>query len=256
MDDPKGKDVATVIGKTVKLITVGSNVEFDYHIKSFSYNDENTEIIINNRNKEYKILTKMKGDFNITNIALAFAVSNELGIKIDEINKKLVDFEGIEGRFQIVLSKPFTVIIDYAHTPVSLENILHEARKISKNRVVVVFGCTGDRDKEKRSIMGEVAAKNADFTYITNDDPYSEEPEDIAAMIKKGFDNLNKEINKDYEIILDRRKAISKALKKAEKDDVIVIAGMGHQKVQYIKDKVIQYNDKDTVLELIKKLGH
>ena len=198
----------------------------------------------------------MRGDFNIMNISLAVASAKELGITINDINEKLKDFEGVEGRFEIIFNNPFTVIIDYAHTPVSLENILLEANKISKNRVMLIFGCTGDRDKDKRSIMGEIAALNSSYTYITNDDTYSEDPDEIALQIKTGFDKLNKKINENYEIILDRKQAILKALKIAKKDDVIVIAGMGHQKVQIIKNKTINYNDKETVLELIKDIGY
>ncbi len=254
MDDIKGKEVVSVIDESVKIIKVGIKPDNDYYIKK--YHADIDKIIINlaNGSSEYILESKMHGKFNAINIALAVAASLELGISIGNIKKILSDYRGVEGRFEIVINKPFTIIIDYAHTPLSLQNILEESKKLTMKNIYLVFGCTGERDVDKRFIMGEVAAKLANYTFITNDDTYQEDPYKIAQDIEKGFIKSGKISCKEYLIILDRKKAINKAITKANDGDAIVIAGMGHEKVQILQDGPVEYNDKDTVLDVLKEM--
>jgi UDP-N-acetylmuramoyl-L-alanyl-D-glutamate--2,6-diaminopimelate ligase len=250
IDDPKGNEVVDVIDGSIRLIRVGKGNEADFKIENIRTADFGQTFSVSYKGKRYEFETKMPGIFNITNVSLAVAAAMELGIKPDEIIKSLADFSGVEGRFEIVIDKPFTVIVDYAHTPDSLEKILTEARLISKGKVISVFGCTGDRDRDKRSIMGSISAKNADYTIVTNDDTYTEDPETIAAAVESGLKDMSKKQEDDYKLIYDRHEAIREAMAMARPGDVIVIAGMGHEKYQYIGDTPVSYNDKETVLKL------
>ncbi|OHD20505.1 MAG: hypothetical protein A2Y34_17945 [Spirochaetes bacterium GWC1_27_15] len=249
MDDPKGRDVLEVLNESVKKIKVGSFKDCDYFIKKYSSTNDGLEIEIETNKNNFKLKTPMRGVFNVNNISLAFACADLLGVDFSFIQNELSNCYGVEGRFEIVITKPFTVIVDYAHTPDSLEKILKEARIISKNRVISIFGCTGDRDKEKRPIMGEIASLNSDFTYITNDDTYTEDPNDIATSVESGFKTKN------YKIILDRKEAITDALTYAKEGDVIIVAGMGHEKFQILNNVSVPYNDKDTILEVYKNIN-
>ena len=251
IDDPKGEKISSAIDDSVKIVRVGSRAKSDYYIKNFKINDNGIIINLKIKNKPFILKSPMKGEFNVMNIALATAAAIELGLDMVRIQKKLSTFDGVKGRFQIILQKPFTIIIDYAHTPDSLQKILYEAKKMSINRVISVFGCTGERDKDKRSIMGEIAAKMCDFSYITNDDTYQEDPQSIAFDVEKGFNKAGKKIDIDYKIILNRKSAIKKAIKEAKKGDVIVIAGMGHEKVQILANGPVEHNDEKFVLEVL-----
>jgi len=252
LDDPKGIEVVKVLNNSVKVITVGKDQNTTYQIENSKADENGIEFDLKKGNFLYKVKSKLRGKFNIHNISLAFICGIELGIDYDTINQVISSISGIEGRFEIIIDKPFKVIIDYAHTPDSLEKILIECKNLSSDRLISIFGCTGDRDKEKRPIMGAISAKIADYTIITNDDTYTENPLEIAKSVETGLINENKKINIDYEIILDRKNAIKSALEIVKNGDVIIIAGMGHEKFQIIGNNSIPYSDKETVLELIK----
>lgn len=253
IDDPKGEDVVSVLNKSVKPIRVGSSINSDYRISDVNNNYNGVSFKLTTNENVYYINSKMRGLFNVTNIALATATALNLGIDFYSIDRVLKNYSGIEGRFEIVIEKPFFVIVDFAHTPDSLQKILDEARKLTDKKVILVFGCPGERDREKRPIMGKIAANTADFSIITNDDTYQEDEKEIAKEIENGFISCKKIGTKDYEIILDRKKAIFKALSIAKEKDVVVIAGMGHQRFQHLKERVIEHSDKDTVLNFFKE---
>ena len=253
MDDPRGGDVVSIVSDDVRAIKVGSQENCDYYIKNFQLIDKGMKIKLYNNSKEYEFVTQMRGKFNITNISLAIAVVMELGFSYEKIKTALENFKGVDGRFEIIQNEPFTIIIDYAHSPGSLEKILIEAKALSKNRVLLVFGCTGERDRDKRQIMGKIASEYSDYTIITNDDTYSEDPFKIAKEVEVGFLESDKTLDNDYLIILDRKDAIRNIIEKAKNGDVIVIAGMGHEKVQILANGSVPYNDKETVLGLLKQ---
>ncbi len=254
-DDKKGSEICAIFNKEVKVIKVGQKKDNDYRINNIKSDYNGIEFELINKDGTYEIKSRMRGLFNVTNISLAASCAIEMGIDIKKINKVLSNYNGVEGRFEIAVEKPFIVIVDYAHSPDSIQKILEEARSLTNKKVICVFGCPGERDREKREIMGKIASKTADFSIITNDDTYNEDPEIISKDIEKGFIKNKKVKNKDYKIILERKEAIFEALKKAKKNDVIVVAGMGHQKVQILNKGAVEYNDKKTILNLIKKIN-
>ena len=141
-------------------------------------------------------------------------------------------------------------MIDYAHSPESLENILQAVKSYTRGRVISVFGCGGDRDKGKRPIMGEISGRIADYTIITSDNPRTEEPEEIVKEIEKGI----KKTKGNYEVIVDRTQAIEKAIKMANKKDIIVLAGKGHEPYQEINGKKFPFDERTIVKDIIEKL--
>ena len=156
------------------------------------------------------------------------------------------------GRFQLIhAGQPFTVVVDYAHTPDGLENVLKTARQITKGKLWVVFGAGGDRDRKKRPIMGKIALDLADIAVVTSDNPRSEDPEAIIRDIEEGLkDNPEgKEIHK----ITDRREAIEYVMAHAKPDDVVMIAGKGHENYQILKDRTIHFDDGEVVRDFFQK---
>ena len=188
------------------------------------------------------------GKFNVYNVMCA--VGALLAEKIDkgEIEKVLNGFAGVPGRFQLVeAGQPYTVIVDYAHTPDGLENVLNTARLITKGRLWVVFGCGGDRDNKKRPIMGKIALDLADDVVVTSDNPRSEDPEKIIDQIEVALQSVPE--GKTVTRLADRKEAIEYALAHAKEQDVILIAGKGHENYQILKDKTIHFDDKEVVEE-------
>ena len=203
----------------------------------------------------YSVHTKLVGRFNVYNTLAAIGAALSEGIRIDQIISALSTFTTVPGRFEIVdEGQPFTVIVDYAHTPDGLENILKTTREFTNGRIITVFGCGGDRDRKKRPIMGEIAALYSDIIIITSDNPRSEEPAFIISEIEDG---VRKAINNgyvfSYEVLIDRRDAISHAIQIGKSGDTILIAGKGHETYQIIKDKIIHFDDREEARNIIRK---
>jgi UDP-N-acetylmuramoyl-L-alanyl-D-glutamate--2,6-diaminopimelate ligase len=196
------------------------------------------------------IKMQLIGSFSVYNALAAIAFGWAEGIESETIKKAIEGVQGISGRFQQVPSeRDFTVVVDYAHTPDGLENILQTSRQIVENRLITVFGCGGDRDRSKRPLMGEIAAKYSDFSIVTSDNPRGEEPEAIIADIVPGLDRVE---NSRYAIIIDRREAIRHAINFGKKGDLIVIAGKGHETYQLVKDQVLDFDDRKVAAEFLK----
>ncbi len=190
------------------------------------------------------------GRFSVYNALAAIACGLAEGVEMKVIKKAIEKVKGVPGRFEKVPSKhDFTVIVDYAHTPDGLENILKTSRQIVENRLITVFGCGGDRDRSKRPLMGEIAARYSDFCVVTSDNPRSEEAEAIIADIVPGLDRVK---NSRYAIIVDRRMAIRHAINCGKKGDIIIIAGKGHENYQLVKDKVLEFDDRKVAAEFLK----
>lgn len=218
--------------------------------------------------KSYSIKTRLCGKHNVLNILGAIGLVSTLGFSLSRLAKAVSSFRPVEGRLEQVAPDIF---IDYAHTPDALKNVLKSLREVGYNKIICVFGCGGDRDKGKRSTMGRVAANGADYTFITSDNPRSEEPRKICYQIKKGFKEGK------YSIIVDRRKAIKEAIKTFLKNKTdktcLLIAGKGHENYQIIsagdesvfsfkgrpvsgwggKIKKIPFKDKQIVKEFLRK---
>lgn len=197
---------------------------------------------------------KITGFFNVYNVlsAVGAALAEEINPAV--IKNALEKFQSVPGRFELVnAGQSFSVIVDYAHTPDGLENILQTAQQIAKKRIIVVFGCGGDRDRTKRPIMGKLAATYGDIVIATSDNPRSEDPDVILAEVEIGIkDGLR--LGKIYEKISDRRQAIARALHLAAKDDIVIVAGKGHEDYQILSDRTISFDDKEVVKEIIKEM--
>jgi UDP-N-acetylmuramoyl-L-alanyl-D-glutamate--2,6-diaminopimelate ligase len=190
------------------------------------------------------------GRFSVYNCLAAAATAYAEGIDKHIIKEGLYNIGKVPGRSEVVnIDKPYTVIIDYAHSPDSLENILNSVRQYTKGRIITVFGCGGDREKEKRPIMGEVAGKLSDYCVVTSDNPRSEEPESIIKQVEQGI----RKTNCDYICIENRRDAIKYALTIAKKDDIVLLAGKGHETYQVLKDGTIHFDEREIIRELVRE---
>ena len=192
--------------------------------------------------------TRLRGRFNVENVLGAVAAARLLGIDDDAIAYGVRELRGVPGRFEAVdEGQPFAVLVDYAHTPDSLENVLRTARDLAQNRVICVFGCGGDRDRGKRPLMGRIASDLADVAIVTSDNPRSEDPDAIIAEILTGAG--------DAEVEPDRREAIARAVEAAGEGDVVVIAGKGHEQGQQFADRTIPFDDREVARDALRRLG-
>jgi UDP-N-acetylmuramoyl-L-alanyl-D-glutamate--2,6-diaminopimelate ligase len=196
---------------------------------------------------DIEVTLQLIGHFNLYNALAAFAAAAALGIPVQIIVKALGEMQCVPGRLEAVPNtKGKRVFVDYAHTDDALFNVLETLRAITPGRLIVVFGCGGNRDKGKRPLMGKVAARLADYSIITNDNPRNEVPEKIAAEIAAGFDSERK-----YEIMLDRKAAIARGLGLIGKKDVLLIAGKGHETYQEFNGAIVPFDDRDAVQEAL-----
>lgn len=236
IDDKKGKE----------LINLKPNCQF-YEISSKEVNDINisnkyTSFTYNGINYKVPII----GKFSIYNALFSIKVSEYLNIDTKYIIDGLKTIS-IPGRSEIVPNKlGLTIIIDYAHNAKSLESILYTINSIKKGKVITVFGCAGDRGKVKRKEMGKISGKLSNYTIITSDNPGREDPHEICIQIEEGI----KEITNNYEIIIDREEAIKKAVKIASKDDIILLAGKGHETYQIIGEEKVPFSEKEILERL------
>ena len=197
-----------------------------------------------------KITVKIPGKFSVYNALSAISVAKEFGCTIEQIQAGF-DNVVVPGRSEIVhIDADFTVMVDYAHSPESLKSILLSTKDYAKGRVISVFGCGGDRDRTKRPIMGRISGEIADYTIITSDNPRTEDPNFILDEIEVGI----KEITSNYTRVAERELAIREALKIAKKDDIIIVAGKGHEPYQILKDKTIHFDDREQVAIQYKKI--
>ena len=192
---------------------------------------------------------RLGGRFNVSNALAAATVAVELGVSIDVIDHALRTLPSVPGRFEVVaIDRPYTVVVDFAHTPDGLAQVLSTAREAAgAGRVLVVFGCGGDRDATKRPMMGEIASRLADVVVVTSDNPRSEDPAAIISAVQSGVPSLaaSRVLTE-----IDRRAAIAHALDLARPGDVVVVAGKGHETTQTIADRVVPFDDRVVVREL------
>jgi UDP-N-acetylmuramoyl-L-alanyl-D-glutamate--2,6-diaminopimelate ligase len=194
----------------------------------------------------------LRGRFNVENALAAVAIGRALGLDEDLVAGAIASVRGVPGRVEPVdAGQDFLVLVDYAHTPDSVENVLRAARELGRGRVVVVLGCGGDRDRAKRPLMGRAATANADLTVLTSDNPRSEDPLAILADIEPGA----REGGGEYVVEPDRRAAIARAVRDAHAGDVVVIAGKGHEPYQELADGTIAFDDREVAAEELRALG-
>ena len=239
IDDEYGKRI--VKEKDCNFITVSMS-----EITDLSISNKYTSFKTNINNEEWDVYVPILGKFNALNALFSIKVCNYLNIDKNSIIKGLKE-SIIPGRSELVPNKlGLTIMIDYAHNTKSLESILIGLKSISKGKVITVFGCAGNRDNSKRKEMGRLSGILSDYTIITSDNPGTEDPNKICQEIETGI----KEITNNYEIVIDREKAIKKAIKIANKDDIILLAGKGHENYQIIGDKKVPFSEKDIIKSL------
>lgn len=206
------------------------------------------KVKITDRNERVK--TSIPGRFSVYNSLASICVAQKFGISPEVIKEALVEVR-VPGRSELVDNKKeLTIMIDYAHSPESLENILQATKSYTRGRVISVFGCGGDRDPGKRPIMGEISGRVADYSIITSDNPRTENPQKIVDQIEEGI----KKTKGNYETIVDRTEAITKAIKMANKKDIIVLAGKGHEPYQEINGEKYPFDERIIVRDIIEKL--
>ena len=228
------REKALVYARNIDIIEGG--IEFELYL---------------HRRTNCKVNMSMTGIFNVYNALMAAALADKAGISIDDIRKGLESVKSVPGRVELLdTHTPYNVILDYAHSPNALENILETLRQNTKKRLISVFGCGGGRDKLKRPIMGEIGTRLSDIAVITSDNPRNEEPMTIINEIVAGI----KDTNAVYTVIENRREAIRYALKTAEAGDVVVLAGKGHETYQEINGVKHPFDEKIIVSELLEEL--
>ena len=207
------------------------------------------KVKLTDRNERVK--TGIPGRFSVYNSLASICIAQKYGVDSDTIKEALAEVR-VPGRSEMVDNKlELPIMIDYAHTPESLKSILSAVKIYTRGRVIAVFGCGGNRDSSKRPVMGEVAGKTADYIIITSDNVRNEEPEIIAGQIEDGI----KKTKGKYEIILDRREAIKKAISMTSKRDIVVLAGKGHETEQEIGNKKYPFDERKIVREIIEELN-
>lgn len=199
-----------------------------------------------------QIKTSLIGRFNVYNLLAAISAVIAEGFTIEEIAEACHSLQGVEGRFEAVIEgQPFAVVVDYAHTPDSLANVLQTARQLNPNRVLTVVGCGGDRDRTKRPIMANIALELADYAYFTSDNPRTEDPEKILEDMTSHLTEHEK-----FVAITNRKEAIEKAIVDAQPNDIIIIAGKGHEKYQIVGTVKTYFDDKQVARDQLNKLGY
>lgn len=247
-DDSYAEQIAELT--SVPIITYGIKNSADVKAENVKISDRGASFRLRYTDRALPVNLKMTGLFNVYNTLAAVAVGLVEGVPVENIISTLENVAGIPGRFERVdEGQNFTVIVDYSHTPDSLENCLKTAREFVEGRIITVFGCGGDRDRKKRPLMGEVAAKLSDFTVVTSDNPRSEDPQAIIEEILPGLSRI---VDYDkYIKIVDRKEAINYAINIARPKDVVIIAGKGHEDYQIIGDRVISFDDRLVAKEAI-----
>ena len=204
---------------------------------------------------EADIEMALLGKHNVSNALCAIAICGGLGLPLDRIAEGIESLDSIPGRFEHVdAGQAFRVIVDYAHTEDGLRNVLRAAREICLERIVLVFGCGGDRDKTKRPKMAAAAAELADFAIITSDNPRTEDPLRILLDVESGIQFAGKKKEDDYLVIGDRAEAIAHAIAMAKPGDVVLIAGKGHEDYQILGTKRIHFDDREVARDILEKL--
>ncbi|MGE5460928.1 MAG: UDP-N-acetylmuramoyl-L-alanyl-D-glutamate--2,6-diaminopimelate ligase [Solirubrobacterales bacterium] len=241
-DSPEGR---RLLGSGLPTVTFGLDAGADLRATEVRTTREGLSFRVG----DLEVRSALRGLFNVENCLACLATARELGIDDEAIARGIAAVRGVPGRVEPVeAGQDFLVMVDYAHTPDSLENVLRAARPLSAERLIVVFGCGGDRDRAKRPLMGRTAASLADLTIVTNDNPRTEDPMTILAEIEPGV----RAGGGRYVVEPDRREAIALAVREAGPGDVIVIAGKGHEAYQEFADRTVAFDDRTVASEEIR----
>src|SRR6266487_81453 len=238
IDDRYGQRLLDKINKRVAVVTYGMGTRADFRASNYRAEFGGTSYQLDAHGKSYLVRLPLIGRFNVTNSVAALAAANALGINLRNAVFSLAKSPQVPGRLEMVPARrQFQVFVDYAHTPDALGNVLKTLRELEPERLIAVFGCGGDRDRQKRPLMAEMADRLADYSIITSDNPRKEDPGAIISEVEKGFRSNR------YEKIVDRTQAIDRAVALARPRDIVLIAGKGHENYQEFGDYTIPFDD-------------
>lgn len=253
IDDVNGRIILENI-KNLKTpyYTYGINYNGTFTAKDIElYEDKTVFTLVGPNDFKGQVILNMAGQFTVYNCLAVICACYLLDMDINEIIKRISKLQGVNGRLEKVENdKNIHVFVDYAHTPDAMDNVLKSIKSFAKGDIITVFGCGGNREREKRPIMGKIAQNNSDLSIITSDNPRYEQPSEIIKDILIGID---KEKN-NYLVIEDRKDAIKKAIYRAREGDIVLIAGKGHENYQIIKDEIIEFDDKLIAKEILNNL--
>ncbi|WFA09628.1 UDP-N-acetylmuramoyl-L-alanyl-D-glutamate--2,6-diaminopimelate ligase [Tissierella sp. Yu-01] len=248
IDDCYGREIINNLSDRIKIITYGIENKADVYATNIDFSVDNVSFVLNYDEQLANISLKVPGKFNVYNALAAASCGIAMGLNLNEIKIGLENLKQIKGRFEIVqIDRDFSVIIDFAHTPDGLEAVLKNISQFAKGRVIVVFGAGGNRDKTKRPEMGEIVGLYSDYAIVTSDNPRFEDPLDIIQDIIEGL----KRTSTNYKIIVDRKKAIEHALDYAKPNDIVLLAGKGHENYTIIGSDVYPFNEKEIVFNYL-----
>lgn len=249
VDDDYGKRIAKRMQKRgTRLFTYACDSEADFQAENIEMQATGTTFDLKTPEGIFQVSAPLLGLFNVYNILGALGAVYAAGMPLETAISLIRELPPIDGRMELINEgQDFTVIVDYAHTPDGVEKVLEFVTGIKKSTVKVVIGCPGDRDRTKRPVIAKLSVDYADDVIFTTDDPHSEDPVDILKEMEKGVEGEH------YDVIVDRIEAIEAAIAKARKNDIILIAGRGHQKLQYWKDNNIDLDDREVVKDILRK---
>jgi UDP-N-acetylmuramoyl-L-alanyl-D-glutamate--2,6-diaminopimelate ligase len=251
IDDDYGKRLAAELPGD-RVVTFGKAAGADVRIVNSLCEWNETAIDLAVKGTTFHFTSKLAGSFNVYNMTALCAGAYALGIGMDQVRRCFGEINIVPGRMEKVpLDVPYSVFVDYAHTPDALENVLSTAAKLTKGRLICLFGCGGDRDKKKRPLMAQAVARHADEAIVTSDNPRSEEPQDIIDDILKGIP-----LDFPHQVVLDRKEAIRSALGRARASDCIIVAGKGHEDYQEIKGVRHHFDDREEVQKAFEDQRH
>ena len=241
-DDEWGRKLISLTNAAT-VLTYGIHSPADIYAENIRISSKSTEFILQTPVGHKKIRIPHIGEHNVYNAMAAAGVALSQGVSLEAVIAGLEGAPMVPGRLERVeAGQPYTAVVDYAHTDDALKNVLSSLRKLNPARLITVFGCGGDRDRTKRPLMGAVATELSDFVFITSDNPRTEDPQKIALDIETGIRKFNRN---NYQVIIDREKAIAAAINMAQKGDVILLAGKGHETYQIIGKEKIHFNDAE-----------
>jgi UDP-N-acetylmuramoyl-L-alanyl-D-glutamate--2,6-diaminopimelate ligase len=251
MDDPWGKKLVSEL--PMRTITYGLEPASIVRAERSKLSEKGIEVQVSYPGGQMLLTSGLVGRHNLYNILASAATALALNIQPGDIARGISALQGVPGRFEAVENGlGVRIVVDYAHTDNALSHLLETVRDLKPRRIILVFGAGGNRDTEKRERMGNVAARLADWSVLTSDNPRSEDPLRIIAGIEKGF---GKNGAKNYEIVADRKEAIRKALSLSRKGDYVLVAGKGHEDYQILNDKTIPFNDIEVIKALVEEMG-
>ncbi|WP_077620023.1 UDP-N-acetylmuramoyl-L-alanyl-D-glutamate--2,6-diaminopimelate ligase [Bacillus sinesaloumensis] len=249
-DDPISEKYSSIT--SAQVIKYGIDKETDVYATDIKLTPKGTTFTLHTFRGKAEVTTKLIGKFNVYNLLAAISACLVENIELEAIIKTIEQIDGVPGRFETVdAGQDFTVIVDYAHTPDSLENVLKTARQLSKGKITCVVGCGGNRDAGKRPIMASIAEQYSDYVFLTSDNPRKEDPLQILNDMEKGMEGKN------YSKLVDRKQAIEEALSREattkSKDDCVIIVGKGHETYQIIGDVTNHFDDREVAREFLQE---